>query len=77
MMRHITQEQAEEMRKTVSDRSNSFVEFASQVAFVIGDVIAYDIYSEELLRRAMKQFGTYAIDPLGAIPTWEEVNPGL
>jgi len=41
-MRHITEEQAKEMRQTVSERSASYVEFASQVAYVIGDVIAYD-----------------------------------
>lgn len=74
-MRHITEEQAKEMRQTVSERSASYVEFASQVAYVIGDVIAYDIYSDELRRRIDVECGTYQIDPLDAIPTWEDVNP--
>jgi hypothetical protein len=42
---------------------------------VIGDVIAYDIYSKELRRRIDVECGTYQIDPLDAIPTWEAVNP--
>jgi len=74
-MRHITEEQAKEMRSTVSERSASFVEFGAQVAWYIGDVIAYDIYSEELRRRIDVECGTYQIDPLDAIPTWEAVNP--
>jgi hypothetical protein len=74
-MRHITEEQAKEMRQTVSERSASYVEFASHVAYVIGDVIAYDIYTQELHRRIDAECGTYQIDPLDAIPTWEAVNP--
>ena len=76
MMKRITQEQAEEMRQTVSGRSASYVEFARQVAFVVGDEIAYDIYTQELHRRIDAECGTYAIvAPLDAIPTWDEVNP--
>jgi len=75
MMKRITQEQAEEMRQTVSGRSASYVEFARQVAFVVGDEIAYDIYTQELHRRIDAECGTYDIKPLDAIPTWDQVNP--
>jgi hypothetical protein len=72
MMRRITEEQAKEMRQTVSGRSASFIEFARQVAFVVGDKIAHDIYTEELYRRIDAECGTYDINPLDAIPTMKD-----
>jgi len=74
MLKHITPEQATEMRKTVHLRSDSYVEFALQIARITNDTIAVELYQAEQTRR-------YAADilaivaPLDAIPTWDEVNP--
>jgi len=74
MNKHITPEQATEMRKTVHLRSDSYIEFALQIARITEDTIAVELYESEMTRR-------YAADilaivaPLDAIPTWDEVNP--
>jgi len=69
-----TKAQADQMRKTVHLRSDSYVDFALQVARITEDTIAVELYESEMTRR-------YAADilaivaPLDAIPTWDQVNP--
>jgi len=69
-----TKAQADQMRKTVHLRSDSYVEFALQVGRITKDYIAVELYEAEMTRR-------YAADilaivaPLDAIPTWDQVNP--
>jgi hypothetical protein len=84
MLKHITPEQATEMRRTVHLRSDSYIDFAASVARSTGDTLAYDIYFEEMERRIdLEGMMTrrYAADilaivaPLDAIPTWDQVNP--
>jgi len=73
-MTPMTKAQADQMRKTVHLRSDSFIEFAVQIARITEDTIAVELYQSEQTRR-------YAADilaivaPLDAIPTWEQVNP--
>ena len=69
-----TKAQADQMRMTVHLRSDSYVDFALQVARITEDTIAVELYESEMTRR-------YAADilaivaPLDAIPTWDQVNP--
>jgi len=73
-MTPMTKAQADQMRKTVHLRSDSYVDFALQVARITEDTIAVELYESEMTRR-------YAADilaivaPLDAIPTWDQVNP--
>ena len=75
MLKHITTEQATEMRKTVHLRSDSYIDFAAAVAFKIGDHVAYDIYAEEMGRRVDLECQLVSMDWRNAIPTWDQVNP--
>ena len=50
-MAHITRQQAHEMRKTLHQRSDSYIEFALQVARVTDDEIAVELYEAEQRRR--------------------------
>jgi hypothetical protein len=75
MLKHITPEQATEMRKTVHLRSDSYIKFAAAVAFEIGDHVAYDIYFEEMGRRVDLECQLVSMDWRNAIPTWDQVNP--
>ena len=75
MLKHITPEQATEMRKTVHLRSDSYIDFAASVARSTGDTLAYDIYFEELERRIDLECQLVSMDWRNAIPTWDQVNP--
>jgi len=74
MLKHITPEQATEMRKTVHLRSDSYVEFALQIARITNDTIAVELYQAEQTRRYAADI-LAIVQPLDAIPTWDEVNP--
>ena len=50
MMKHMTPAEATEMRTTICQRSDSFVEFALQVARKTGDSIAVEIFEAEQTR---------------------------
>ena len=71
MMTPITAAQANEMRTTLRQRSDSFIEFALQVARITNDLLAVELYEAESTRR-------YAADilaivaPLDAIPEWKD-----
>ena len=71
MMTPITAAQATEMRATLRQRSDSYIEFALQVARITGDLLAVELYEAEQTRR-------YAADilaivaPLDAIPEWKD-----
>jgi hypothetical protein len=75
MLKHITPEQATEMRRTVHLRSDSYIDFAASVARSTGDTLAYDIYFEEMERRVDLEGMMANQSPLDAIPTWDQVNP--
>ena len=76
MLKLITPAQAEEMRATIRQRSDSYLEFALQVAVKVGDAMAIDIYDAEMERREVETI--LAMTPvLDAIPTWDQVNPGI
>lgn len=72
MLKHITPEQAAEMRQTVKDRTDSYISFAREVALATRDELAYRVYDDEMVRRVFAK-----LRPLDAIPTWEQVNPGI
>ena len=74
MLKHITTEQATEMRKTVHLRSDSYIEFALQVARITEDTIAVELYQAEQTRRYAADI-LAIVKPLDAIPTWDQVNP--
>ena len=71
MMKHLTQAQAEEMRATIRQRSDSFVEFALQVARKTGDTLAVQIFEAEQTRRITADI-LATVAPLGAIPTMKD-----
>jgi len=75
MLKHITPEQATEMRRTVHLRSDSYIDFAASVARSTRDTLAYDVYFEEMERRIDLEGMMANLRPLDAIPTWDEVNP--
>jgi hypothetical protein len=72
MLKHITPEQAAEMRQTVQDRTDSYISFARQVAIATGDLLAYRVYDDEMVRRMFAN-----LRPLDPVPTWDQVNPGI
>jgi hypothetical protein len=72
MLKHVTPEQAAEMRQTVVTLTDSYIAFARQVSIATGDPLAYRVYDDEMTRRMFAK-----VRPLDAIPTWEQVNPGI
>jgi len=71
MMKHMTPAEATEMRTTIVQRSDSFVEFALQVARKTGDVLAVEIFEAEQSRRITLQI-LAMVQPLDAIPTMKD-----
>jgi hypothetical protein len=71
MMKHMTPAEATEMRTTIRQRSDSFVEFALQVARKTGDVLAVEIFEAEQTRRISAAI-LATVAPLGAIPTLKD-----
>jgi hypothetical protein len=71
MMKHMTPAEATEMRTTICQRSDSFVEFALQIAEKTGDVLAVEICKAEQTRRITLQI-LAMVQPLGAIPTMKD-----
>ena len=71
MMKHMTPAEATEMRTTISQRSDSFVEFALQVARKTGDVIAVQLFEAEQTRRISAAI-LATVAPLDAIPTMKD-----
>jgi hypothetical protein len=71
MMKHMTPAEATEMRITICQRSDSFVEFALQVARKTGDVLAVEIFEAEQSRRITLQI-LAMVQPLDAIPTMKD-----
>ena len=71
MMTPTTKAQADQMRLTVRQRSDSYIQFALQVARITNDLLAVELYEAEQTRR-------YAADilaivaPLDAIPEWKD-----
>ena len=72
MMKHLTQAQAEEMRATIRQRSDSYIDFALKVAEYIGDTIAIELYSAEMDRRISADI-LAMVPALGPIPTWKDL----
>jgi hypothetical protein len=71
MMKHMTPAEATEMRATIVQRSDSFVEFALQVARKTGDTLAVELFEAEQSRRITLQI-LAMIAPLDAIPTMKD-----
>jgi hypothetical protein len=71
MMKHMTPAEATEMRTTICQRSDSFVEFALQIARKTGDVLAVELFEAEQSRRITLQI-LAMVQPLGAIPTMKD-----
>ena len=71
MMKHMTPAEANEMRITIRQRSDSFVEFALQVARKTGDTLAVQIFEAEQTRRITVDI-LAMVHPLGAIPTMKD-----
>ena len=71
MMKHMTPAEATEMRTTIVQRSDSFVEFALQVARKTGDTLAVELFEAEQSRRITLQILSM-IAPLDAIPTMKD-----
>lgn len=71
MIKHITAAQAAEMRRTLRQRSDSFVEFAVQVARITNDTIAIELYEAEQTRRLTVDI-LALVAPLDAIPEWKD-----
>ena len=71
MMKHMTPAEATEMRTTIVHRSDSFVEFALQVARKTGDTLAVELFEAEQSRRITLQI-LGMIAPLDAIPEWND-----
>jgi hypothetical protein len=71
MMKHMTPAEATEMRTTICQRSDSFVEFALQVARKTDDVLAVELFEAEQSRRITLQI-LAMVQPLGAIPTMKD-----
>ncbi len=72
MMKHMTPAEATEMRTTIVQRSDSFVEFALQVARKTGDVLAVEIFEAEMDRRLSAEI-LAMVPVLGPIPTWKDL----
>jgi hypothetical protein len=72
MMKHLTQAQAEEMRATIRQRSDSYIDFALKVAEHIGDTIAIELYTAEMDRRLSAEI-LAMVPVLGPIPTWKDL----
>jgi hypothetical protein len=70
-MKHMTPAEATKMRTTICQRSDSFVEFALQVARKTGDVIAVELFEAEQSRRITLQI-LAMVQPLDAIPTMKD-----
>jgi hypothetical protein len=70
-MKHLTPAEANEMRTTIVQRSDSFVEFALQVARKTGDTLAVELFEAEQSRRITLQI-LGMIAPLDAIPTMKD-----
>ena len=70
-MKHLTHAEATEMRTTIRQRSDSFVEFALQVARKTGDTLAVQICEAEQTRRITAAI-LATVAPLDAIPEWKE-----
>ena len=71
MMKHMTPAEATEMRATIVQRSDSFVEFALQIARKTGDTLAVELFEAEQSRRITLQI-LGMVQPLGAIPTMKD-----
>ena len=71
MIKHITAAQAIEMRRTLRQRSDSYIEFALQVARITNDTIAIDLYEAEQTRRITADI-LALVAPLDAIPTMKD-----
>ena len=71
MMTPMTKAQADQMRFTVRQRSDSFIEFALQVARKTGDTLAVELFEAEQSRRITLQI-LGMIAPLDAIPTMKD-----
>lgn len=71
MMKHLTPAEATEMRTTIVNRSDSFIEFALQVARATGDTLATQLFQAEQSRRITLQI-LAMIKPLDAIPTMKD-----
>jgi hypothetical protein len=72
MMKHMTPAEATEMRTTIRQRSDSFVEFALQVARKTGDVLAVEIFEAEMDRRLSAEI-LAMVPVLGPIPAWKDL----
>jgi len=70
-MKHLTPAEATEMRITIRQRSDSFVEFALQIAEKTGDVLAVEICKAEQTRRISAAI-LATVAPLAPIPTWKD-----
>ena len=73
-MTPMTKAQADQMRFTVRELSDSFIEFAVQIARITKDAIAVEFYQAEQTRRYAADI-LAIVSPLDAIPTWDQVNP--
>jgi acetolactate synthase regulatory subunit len=71
MMKHMTPAEATEMRTTIRQRSDSFVEFALQIAEKTGDVLAVEICRAEQTRRISAAI-LATVAPLDPILTWKD-----
>ena len=71
MMKHMTPAEATEMRTTICQRSDSFVEFALQIARKTGDVLAVELFEAEQTRRISAAI-LATVAPLDAIPTMKD-----
>ena len=71
MMKHMTVTEATEMRTTIVKRSDSFIEFALQVARKTGDTLAVELFEAEQSRRITLQI-LAIVAPLDAIPTMKD-----
>ena len=71
MMTPITAAQATEMRATLRERSDSFVEFALQIARITNDLLAVELYEAEQTRRYAAEI-LAIVAPLDAIPEWND-----
>jgi len=67
-MKHLPPAEATEMRTTIVQRSDSFVELALQVARKTGDTLAVELFEAEQSRRITLQI-LGMIAPLADTPT--------
>lgn len=71
MMTPITAAQANEMRTTLRQRSDSYIEFALAVARITNDLLAVELYEAEQTRRYAAEI-LAIVAPLDAIPEWKD-----